>query len=236
MKRARVRKSQSTRRDSSTAKHVPSLAVDPKMVYLSRQRLRLLYALGDFQMALSAADFLAECDSDRKYNRVELRRFRCYETALIMGYTRPFSESRGGKIPRLSIKMTGAELSPEQQHLHENLMLLRNKVIAHSDEEMMRMVSQTRRMRVRKGFDFVFLQTVFDEGLTLVGFTLVEVNTLLHVVFAATYTKLLKDAQLRPTDFNIRLNDRISPRPLTDPLQLSPAPAASAQTQDRGHT
>jgi hypothetical protein len=217
--------------DRQTARmQLDGIKMDHKTI---NQRLRLLYALGDFQMALSAAAFLGECDPDQKYTRVELRRFRCYETALIMGYTRPFTGSRGGKVPRLSIKMTGAELSPKQHALHDNLMVLRNKVIAHSDEDMMRIVSQTHQMPLPLGNEppfFIFLETVFDEGLALLGYlTLSEVHTLLFVVFTATYTKLLKEAQLRPTDFDIRLNDRINPRPFADPTASIRGPSPTLE-------
>lgn len=89
----------------------------PKSPQASRDYLRLLYSLGDFQLALSAAAFLGDCDPDAKYSKIELRRFRCYETTVIVAYTRPFSQSKGG-IPPLTLKMTGAILSRDQKELH----------------------------------------------------------------------------------------------------------------------
>lgn len=83
-------------------------------------------------------------------------------------------------------------------------MQLRNKVIAHSDAEMMRMVSKTHSTKFDDGFEFVLLQTVFDEGLTFVGSDLINLNELLHLVSSSVYTKLLKEAQKRPKDFDIR--------------------------------
>jgi hypothetical protein len=97
--------------------------------YEIRQRIRLLYALGDFQLALSASAFLAECDPNEKYSKVDLRRFRCYETTIIMAYTRPFSQSKGS-IPSLSLKLVGAQLDEAQRKLHQRLMDIRNKVLA----------------------------------------------------------------------------------------------------------
>ncbi len=47
----------------------------------------MIYSLGDLELALSAAAFLSEVDSDKTYNKVELRRFRCYETTVIVAYT-----------------------------------------------------------------------------------------------------------------------------------------------------
>jgi hypothetical protein len=170
---------------------------------LSNQHLRLLYSLGDFQLALSAAAFLFECDPEAKYSKVELRRFRCYETTIIIAYTRPFSQSKSG-IPQLSLKLTGANLSNEQKKLHQRLMNLRNKVIAHSDADMMRFVSKAHRMKFDNGFKFVYLQTAFDEGLTFIGDKLTALNELLHLVSGALYTKLLKEAQIRPKDFDLR--------------------------------
>ena len=170
---------------------------------LPKPRLRLLYSLGDFQLALSAAAFLSECDPEAKYSKVELRRFRCYETTIIIAYTRPFSQSKGG-IPQLSLKMVGAKLNAEQKKLHQRLMNLRNKVIAHSDADMMRMVSKAHLSKFDNGFKFVYLQTAFDEGLTFLGDELIALDELLHLVFRAVYTKLLKAAQARPKDFNLR--------------------------------
>jgi hypothetical protein len=80
---------------------------------VERQRLRLLYSLGDFQLALSACEFLSECDADKKYSKIELRRFRCYETAMVTAYTRPFSQSKG-MVPKLSLEMTGVQLGAER--------------------------------------------------------------------------------------------------------------------------
>lgn len=172
-------------------------------VFQQRQRLRLLYSLGDFQLALSAAAFLSECDPDEKYSKVELRRFRCYETTMIMGYARPFSEAKG-EIPRLTLKMTGAKLNDEQRALHQKFLRLRNKVIAHSDAEMMRIVTKSHSMKFDDGRDFVFFETVFDEGLSFVGLDLVWADELLHIVHGAVLGKLIKEAQHQPGDFDLR--------------------------------
>lgn len=174
-----------------------------------RQRLRLLYSLGDFQLALSAATFLSECDLDEKYSKVELRRFRCYETTMVMGYTRPFSEAKG-EIPRLTLKMAGAKLDDKQRALHQKFLRLRNKVIAHSDAEMMRIVTKSHSMKFDDGRDFVFFETVFDEGLSFVGLDLVWANELLHIVHGAVYEKLIEQVQLQPAEFDLR-KDYLNP-------------------------
>jgi hypothetical protein len=71
---------------------------DPRLRQAEGRRIRLLYSLGDLQLALSASAFLAECEPDEKYSKVELRRFRCYETALVTAYNRPTNEPE--KTPR----------------------------------------------------------------------------------------------------------------------------------------
>lgn len=170
---------------------------------LRQRRLRMLYSLGDFQLALSAAAFLSELDRDQHYTKVELRRFRCFETTVIISYARPFSESAGG-FPQLSLKMVGAELTKEQNALHERLLTLRNKVIAHSDANMMRMTSQANPIEIDTNFSYVFLHAVFDEGLTFIGEQYFELNELLHIVHGSLYKKLLAEAQQQPADFAIR--------------------------------
>lgn len=72
-------------------------------------------------------------DEDERYSLAELRKFTCYETTLIVAYTRPFSESQG--LPRLSFQHLAVKLSPFNRALHEEMMRLRNKVFAHSDDE-----------------------------------------------------------------------------------------------------
>lgn len=96
---------------------------------------RLLLSLRDFSHASSALTFIREdVDFEAKYNLADLRRFQCYETTLVVSYCRPFSESAGG-IPRLSYKSLGIKLSPFVQSLHDELVAMRNKLVAHSDIE-----------------------------------------------------------------------------------------------------
>ena len=168
-----------------------------------RRRIRKLYSFGDFQLALSAAAFLGECEADEKYTKAELRRFRCYETTVIISYARPFSQSSHG-FPKLSLKMVGATLTEEQIALHDRLLMMRNKVIAHSDADMMRMTSQADPMEFDDDFKFVLLQTVFDEGMTFIGSEFWKLNELLHVVHSSLYANLLKEAQVLTSEFNVR--------------------------------
>ena len=60
---------------------------DKIALHAERRRRRLLYSLNDLQQALSACEFLYECDETHTYSKIELRRFRCYETTLVVAYT-----------------------------------------------------------------------------------------------------------------------------------------------------
>jgi hypothetical protein len=119
-----------------------------RLLHAERRRIRLLYSLGDFQLALSACQFLYECDPQSRYNKIELRRFRCFETTLIIAYSRPFSQSEGS-VPPLTLKMAKAKFTEQEKALHRRLIRMRNKVIAHSDRELMRMTTQTFDMPLR---------------------------------------------------------------------------------------
>ncbi len=96
---------------------------------------RLILSLRDFAHARSAITFIEEeiGDEGERYSLAELRKFTCYETTLIVAYARPFSESKG--LPRLSFQHLAVKLSPFNRALHEEMMSLRNKVFAHSDDE-----------------------------------------------------------------------------------------------------
>jgi hypothetical protein len=180
------------------------IVTDERKMFEDRQRLRLLYSLGDFQLALSAADFLYECDPDKKYSKVELRRFRCYETTAIVSYARPFSKSNG-EIPPLPFKkIIAPHLNDGQKQLHWRLIDLRNKVFAHSDEEMMRMVSRTFPITFHDDMEFQFLETVFDEGLTLIGEDARQLINLIRFASHAVVKRLYNEIQEQPDDFNLR--------------------------------
>jgi hypothetical protein len=180
--------------------------------HAERRRIRLLYSLGDLQLALSACEFLYECDPQSRYTKVELRRFRCFETTLIIAYGSPFSQSDGG-VPALTLKMVKAELTEQEKALHRRLIRMRNKVIAHSDRELMRMTTQTFDMPLRdaeeNGQSFVFIQSVFDEGITLLGDLLFDTNELVRKLYQSIYKTLSDEAQKEPSSFNVRLDHNL---------------------------
>lgn len=101
-----------------------------------KQLKRVICSNWDFQQALSALTFLLEeCDSEAKYNRIQLRKFRCYETSIIISFARPFEGTRSGDT--LGLKALGIRLDDGEHALKEKVMGLRRKVIAHSEEEYM---------------------------------------------------------------------------------------------------
>jgi len=51
-----------------------------------------------------------------------------------------------------------------------------------------------------------FIQTAFDEGVTLTGFRLIDVNELLREVFHAVYRTLHREAQADPKSFDLRID------------------------------
>lgn len=104
---------------------------------LTAQDIRLIHSLADFEQANSALVFIDELDPDEKMSRVELRRYRCIEDAAVVAYWRPFSECRG--LPKLSLKRLGLKLTAEEAALHEILKTHRNKVVAHTDIDRMRL-------------------------------------------------------------------------------------------------
>lgn len=171
------------------------------------RRRRLLYSLGDLQLALSACQFLYDCDENGTCSKIDLRRFRCYETTLVVAYARPFTQSRGKLVP-LSMKMVDLKLSEDKLALHERLMDMRNMIMAHSDSEMMRMTIKP--FDVAMGDDgeppIYLIQTVFDEGITLMGKLLLDTNELLREVYHAIYRTLHKDLQANPEAFDLRID------------------------------
>jgi hypothetical protein len=183
-----------------------------RLLHAERRRIRLLYSLGDFQLALSACEFLYECDPQSRYNKIELRRFRCFETTLVIAYSRPFSQSEGS-VPPLTLKMAKAVFTEQEKALHRRLIRMRNKIIAHSDRELMRMTTQTFDMPLRddeeNGLRFVFVQSVFDEGITLLGDLLIDTNELLHKLYQSIYKTLSDEAQKDPSLFNMRVDHNL---------------------------
>lgn len=108
---------------------------------LSDADVRIVQSIADFQMALSAVTFLCELEQDDCISRVTRRRYRCFEDTAVVAYSRPFTQSNG--LPTLSFKKLAIKPAPDQQALHDRLWERRNKVIAHTDIDRMRLAMST---------------------------------------------------------------------------------------------
>lgn len=162
--------------------------------------LRLFYSLRDLQFALSAFDFLLELELDHRYSEVELRRFRCYLDAGVIAYCRPFTATKG--VPTLSFKQIGVKLTAGQRQLHDSLWDYRNKVVAHSDADRMRIaVSVLTPFEERQ--DIAMPMIVVDEGLPFLD----QRDALiawLHVLMRALSEKTFALAQSGPRPFGFK--------------------------------
>jgi hypothetical protein len=108
---------------------------------LSDADVRIVQSIADFQMALSAVTFLCELEPGEPISRVTRRRYRCFEDTAVVAYCRPFTQSKG--LPTLSFKKLGTMPTPERQALHDRLWDRRNKVVAHTDVDRMRLAMST---------------------------------------------------------------------------------------------
>lgn len=163
--------------------------------------LRLLVALGDFQMALSAATFLAECEPHVKYSMVDLRRFRCFETTLIVAYSRPFKAD--SKRFKWSVEDLGLNLSEHELELHQEILNRRDKIYAHTDQEMVSLQSDA--IAVFEDKPGIMLPVVsFDEGLFYIGSRNYMVQEMLHGITSVLGTRVFDIAQENPKALKIR--------------------------------
>lgn len=103
---------------------------------------RLIEALHDIQEALSALTFFM--DAPDRLSEVERRRFRCFHDMMVVSYWRPFSSSN--VLPKLSFKKIGLEPSSDEDGLHKRLGDYRNKLVAHTDADRMRVVVKAKKM------------------------------------------------------------------------------------------
>ena len=158
------------------------------------QLVRAIYSLWDFQQALSSLTFLLEdCDFDKKYSKLELRRFRCYETTAIVSMARPLEQSRGGST--LNLGAVGIRLSKEEKRLVEKVSNLRRKVFAHSDENEMHFRSGT--FQVLDG-EINFPHIQFKETLHLEKSELLELEVLLRKLISDLAEFFFHFAQKNP--------------------------------------
>lgn len=97
-----------------------------------------MISIQDFQIAASAAVFLLEdVDETAKYSLADLRRFRCYETTMVIAYARPFSIAKGlvGPLKKAEV----LKRKDDFNLLHEKIIKSRNTLYGHSDAEFVEM-------------------------------------------------------------------------------------------------
>lgn len=88
--------------------------------------------------------------------------------------------------------------------MHDRICLRRNKVFAHSDAELMRMVVDPFRINVGNDEKMTFFQTVFDEGIEFLGTDLWKANELFHTIYSNIYERLVSEANRNPEFYRFR--------------------------------
>lgn len=154
------------------------------MANMREQRLRLMMSALDFRQALSAATFLLEeCDWSRRYATDHLRRFRCYETTMVVAYGRPFAHARGHTAPfRWKLIKPDFQLEPAEAVLHEKLLDCRNKLHAHSDGDSTMVVPEIWRSEMPDGGHLDFLAILGGESLVFSEAEVQAIHTFLWKV------------------------------------------------------
>lgn len=151
----------------------------------------------DFQQAQSALTFLLEeCDFDKKYQPVELRRFRCFETTAIVSIARPFQQTRGGST--LNLRVIDVRFDSQEQQLLDKVMKVRNTIVAHSTEEEMHYVADT--VEIVEGIRMPMVR--FDERLHFEEEEFLKLQKLLSRLSEALAKYFFRLAQESPEEFH----------------------------------
>jgi hypothetical protein len=162
---------------------------------------RIIYSSWDFQQALSALTFLCEeCDFDKQYSNVQLRKFRCFETTAIVSFSRPFKVGRGRKA--LDLSAIGFKFSEDEESLKDAVLRLRDKIVSHSDEE--EMEYRTHSFRIFDDSDLRMPAAIFRESLYLNEDEYNALESLLHRLLHTIAKYKFKFAQSNPELFEQR--------------------------------
>lgn len=160
---------------------------------------RTIYSGWDFQQALSALTFLIqECEYDKSYSCVDLRRFKCFETTLIVSFSRPFKTGRGRE--QLDLSKVGFEFTSEETKLKDKLLRLRDKVVSHSDEE--EMEYRTYSIKPFDDHDVRMPVSQFQEALYLEETEIYKIQELLRRISGALAKHQFEIVQSSPDEFN----------------------------------
>jgi len=149
---------------------------------LTPRQIRLIQSIADFQMALSAVDFMCELEEDQHLTRVERRRHRCFEDSAVIAYGRAFTAANG--LPALSFKQLKLNPTDAELVLHGRLLERRHKVIAHSDADRQRLLFVTESF-VAKHMTVMLPHVDFDDALAFFPDRLLLVEWLRRLIEAA---------------------------------------------------
>lgn len=162
--------------------------------------IRVLQSKWDLQQSLSALTFLLEdCDFEKKYNYVELRKFKCYEANMIVSFARPFEQTRSGVV--LGLKKIGIELSDDEKSLKNLLLYARKKIIAHSDDDYMHFKAEVIELKSRPGFYLPSI--IYDETLLFGKEELLRIEMLLLRLRSGIEEFLFNYVQKKPDLMNV---------------------------------
>ena len=160
---------------------------------------RIIYSGWDFEQANSALLFLLEeCDFEKKYNLGELRRLRCFETTMIISFSRPFKTGLGKKP--LDLEVIGLELSDAEIELKKKITTLRDQVVAHSDVKEMEFYISN--IRPFDDHDVRMPLERFYEGLRLNEQELTDIYKLLNKIIYAIAMFKFDFVQVNPGEYN----------------------------------
>ena len=155
---------------------------------LSPDMLRLVQSIADFEMCNSALQFMSEWDEDQTVTH-KRRKFRCFEDAAVMAYCRPFTKANG--LQRMTFEAISLVTTEAERALHRKLLDRRDKVIAHSDIDRMRLSLST--LSISPG-EFVFPHLAWDDGLQLYD-DRTAISGLVRRLISACADLLFKHAQ-----------------------------------------
>lgn len=156
-----------------------------------RQLTRMLLSCSDFSQAMSAAAFLAqEFDESANYALQDWRKFRCYETTLIVSYARPFAGARGG-APTFGFKAVDVTLTDNERALHDRIIELRNKLYGHSDADHVEMsVMCMHEVFAHNGVEMNLIMPRFDETTRLSQSEMLALTELASKLYHAAFRKI----------------------------------------------
>ena len=101
-----------------------------------RQYKRVLLSYADFKHAKLASSYILDFKLHENYPETSYLILEALNCSMIVAYCRPFS-GNGGLVPDLPARILRV-LNPEECAIHDVVMQDRNSVLAHSDDEALR--------------------------------------------------------------------------------------------------